>query len=381
MWRAFCYLQRYATTTLHMIAHASFVKQVQALSACGPAILSIWSLRCLQTYSASACTHAACVGSHTTPSSPQGQKALSTHAALQSTSWHTGLNIKACLFLHKRSTCDFMFCLSAWHCMLCRRRDTGRIHSIAALPPPPLPTEPEMLFANPVSLATITQQSRDSSAMPSLDFTSCCARVGRGGRLIMSRCQPFTYEPLDIQQPAEESQKMPFDLTAPYAAAAQAPQKPVSAAKQHSRGAGHSKQASPAAQASSRQQPQQQQQQPVSAGRVPASSSTQQAQQAQHAQQHQQAQPQAQPSAQGPGQNGHSPAAPAQPALQQTRQQQAQAQSQAQLIEMPIQPGASQTAPTPAKSKVCSVAHGHNNYLYACCESEELMTCCGQYTC
>lgn len=105
--------------------------------------------------------------------------------------------------------------------MLCRRRDTSRIHSIAALPPPPLPTEPEMLFANPVSLAAITQQSRDKSAMPSFDFSSCCARIGRGGRLIMSRCQPFTYEPLDIQ-PAEEQQKMPFDLAVPYLAAAQA---------------------------------------------------------------------------------------------------------------------------------------------------------------
>ena len=262
-----------------------------------------------------------------------------------------GVAIAAKYNLHFTSSSPFN--LNAWQCILCRRRDTGRIHSIAALPPPPLPTEPEMLFANPVSLATITQQSRNSSAMPSLDFASCCARVGRGGRLIMSRCQPFTYEPLDIQQPAEEPQKMPFDLTAPYAAAAQAErplQKPVSAAKQHSRGPGHSKQASPAAQASGKQQPQQPQ---VSAGRVPASNPPQQAQQTQHAQQHQQPQAQAQPSAQGAGQNGNSPAAPAQPALQQTRQQQAQAQSQAQLIEMPIQPGASQTAPTPAKSKVC----------------------------
>lgn len=113
-------------------------------------------------------------------------------------------------------------CLKKKSLFAYRRRDTSRIHSIAALPPPPLPTEPEMLFANPVSLATITQQSRESSAMPSLDFSSCCARIGRGGRLIMSRCQPFTYEPLDVPQPVEEQQKMPFDLTAPYLAAAHA---------------------------------------------------------------------------------------------------------------------------------------------------------------
>ena len=203
-----------------------------------------------------------------------------------------------------------------------------------------------MLFANPVSLASVTQQSRDSSAMSSFDFGSCCARIGRGGRLIMSRCQPFTYEPLDVQQPAEEQQKLPFDLSAPYLASAQANQqlpRPLSIVKtESSPGARHSKQPSPARQAAVKQQ-QQPQHQPAGAGRMTAGSQAQQQQQP----------GQTQPLGLGAGQNAGPQAAPAQPALQQTRQQQAQAQSQAQLIEMPIQPGASQTAPTPAKSKVC----------------------------
>lgn len=207
-----------------------------------------------------------------------------------------------------------------------------------------------MLFASPVSLAPIPQQAQGSSAMPSFDFTTCCARIGRGGRLIMSRCQPFSYEPLELQQPAEDTSKLPFDLSAPYIAAAQASAqvpKALGHTKQQPQAPTYSKQASPAAAQPPTRAQQQQQHSPAARSTTPAASPGPQSQaQAQQ-------QPQSQPQVQSVGASAISHGTPAQPALQQTRQQQAQAQSQAQLIEMPIQPGASHAASVPAKSKVC----------------------------
>lgn len=202
-----------------------------------------------------------------------------------------------------------------------RRRDTSRIQSIAALPPLPLPTEPEMLFANPVSLARPTHPPQDSLAMPSIDFATCSARIGRGGRLILSRCQPFTLQPLEAEAaPAEEAAQRPaFDLTGPYLAAeAQYQQEQQHLPRQQSQG--QLRQPSPSGQAAKAPG----QQQPGSAR------------------------------AQGVGQAAASGQAPqasaAQPAGQQTRQQ--QHQQHPQLIEMPSQPGATLNGPSPPKSKV-----------------------------
>lgn len=212
-----------------------------------------------------------------------------------------------------------------------RRRDTSRIQSIAALQPPPLPTEPEMLFANPVSLARLTQPPRDSLAMPSMDFSTCSARVGRGGRLILSRCQPFTLEPLEPdQQPTEELQRPPFDLTVPYAAAeAQHQQEEQQLPRQQSQSMsqGQLQQASPS------RQPAKPVHQPGVPARPQASGPT-------HAQ------------AATPSQLPQPIAS--QTAGQQTRQQ--QQQQHPQLIEMPSQPGAN--GPSPPKSKMANAKKG-----------------------
>ncbi len=184
-----------------------------------------------------------------------------------------------------------------------------------------------MLFANPVSLARLSQPPHDSLAMPSMDLSTCSTRIGRGGRLILSRCQPFTLEPLETdeqQQPTEEATLRPaFDLTAPYAAAqAQYQQEQQLLPRQQSQG--QMRQPSPGGQAA--KAPQQQQ--------GPARTQS--------------------------GGHGQSQAVPtqtpqpsaSQPAGQQTRQQQQQQQQHPQLIEMPSQPGANLNDPSPPKSKV-----------------------------
>ena len=184
-----------------------------------------------------------------------------------------------------------------------------------------------MRFANPVTLARLTQPPRDSLAMPSIDFSTCTARIGSGGRLILSRCQPFTRGPLvPDQQTADEAQQRPaFDLTVPYAAAEaeylqeQRQQLP----RQQSHGGqsqGHSRQPSPGGQVWKAPQLQQ-----AGSARTQAAS---------HAQ------------SQGavPGQPPQPSASPP-PAGQQTRQQ-------PRLIEMPSQPGANLNGPSPPKSKV-----------------------------
>lgn len=166
--------------------------------------------------------------------------------------------------------------------------------------------------------------------MPSIDFATCSARIGRGGRLILSRCQPFTLQPLEADaSPAEEAAQRPaFDLTGPYLAAeAQYQQEQQHLPRQQSQG--QLRQPSPSGQAAKASG----QQQPGSA----------------RAQGVGQTQAQAAASGQAP-----QPSA-SQPAGQQTRQQQ-QHQQHPQLIEMPSQPGATLNGPSPPKSKVRSEA-------------------------
>lgn len=161
----------------------------------------------------------------------------------------------------------------------------------------------------------------------------CSARVGRGGRLILSRCQPFTLEPLEPdQQPTEELQRPPFDLMAPYAAAeAQHQQEEQQLPRQQSQSMsqGQLQQPSPS------RQPAKPVQQPGGPARQQASGPTQ----AQAAAPSQLSQPIA-----------------SQTAGQQTRQQ--QQQQHPQLIEMPSQPGAN--GPSPPKSKVRLLLSAHS---------------------
>lgn len=187
-----------------------------------------------------------------------------------------------------------------------------------------------MLFANPISLARHDPPPRDSLAMPSLDFSTCRARIGRGGRLILSRCQPFSQEPLEADPPVAEDvlRPPPFDLTAPYAAAeAQYQQElqnlhkqPPGQLQRHASpsvqaGKGMSMQPPAAAAASRSHAP----------GQSPAADGS----------------PSPQPST-------------SQSVVQHTRhhQQQQQQHQHPQLIEMPSQPGASLNGPSPPKSKV-----------------------------
>lgn len=189
-----------------------------------------------------------------------------------------------------------------------------------------------MLFANPVSLARLSQPPSDSLATPSLDFSTCRARVGRGGRLILSRCQPFSQEPLEVETPVTEDipRPPPFDMTAAYAAAAAQYQQELQNLQKQPQGQSP-RHASPGVQAGKGMQPPQ----AVTSRSHDASTS------------------------QSPAADG-SPSPQlsiAQSGVQQTRNQHQQQQQQQhqhpQLIEMPSQPGASLKGPSPPKSKVC----------------------------
>ena len=182
-----------------------------------------------------------------------------------------------------------------------------------------------MLFANPVSLARLTQPPPDSLAMPSMDISACSARIGRGGRLILSRCQPFTLEPLEADTTAAEevAQRPAFDLAAPYLAAeVQYQQEQQHLPRQQLQG--QLRQPSPSGQMG--RPPLQQQ-----AGSAKAQASGQSLSQA--------------------ATSGQTPQTSAGQPTGQTRQQQ-QHQQHPQLIEMPSQPGANLNGPSPPKSKV-----------------------------
>ena len=234
-----------------------------------------------------------------------------------------------------------------------RRRDPSRIQSISALPPPPLPTEPEMLFANPISLARQAQPPSDSLAMPSLDFSACRARIGRGGRLILSRCQPFSQEPLEADPPAAEDvlRPPPFDLTAPYAAAEAEYQQELQ--NLHKQPSGqlqrHASLSMQAGKGMSMQPPAAVASRSHTAAQSSAADGS----------------PSPQPSTSQTG-------------VQQTRhhQQQQHQHQHPQLIEMPSQPGASLNGPSPPKSKVLPFAHLLAPYLTPMACSIPAKLCC-----
>ena len=71
----------------------------------------------------------------------------------------------------------------------CRKRDDHRDGgaAISDLPPPPLPQEPDMLFASTVQMEAIAQRLADGDfEMPSL-AEPYRLRIGRCGRLVFDR--------------------------------------------------------------------------------------------------------------------------------------------------------------------------------------------------
>ena len=188
-----------------------------------------------------------------------------------------------------------------------------------------------MLFANPVTLARLSQPPNDSLAMPPLpDFSTCRARIGRGGRLVLSRCQPFSHEPLEAEPPVAEDtpRPPPFDMAAPYAAAEAQYQQDLQLLQEQPP-AKVPRHASPGVQAGKgmpMQPPQAVASRPHAASQSPAADGS----------------PSPQPGT-------------LQAAVQQTRNQQQQQHQHPQLIEMPSQPGATLKGPSPPKSKVRQV--------------------------
>jgi hypothetical protein len=75
----------------------------------------------------------------------------------------------------------------------------AQLHAVAQLPPPALPPQPSMLFssAGPIVAADFEQGKLQPPATSSRQGRPASYRFGRGGRLVMDRCKPFTWEPLE----------------------------------------------------------------------------------------------------------------------------------------------------------------------------------------
>ena len=69
------------------------------------------------------------------------------------------------------------------------------MQSLAALPPPPLPPSPTMLFMLPPNMARMSLGS-DAALPDALARGQGRARIGRGGRLIFDRVHTLTHEEL-----------------------------------------------------------------------------------------------------------------------------------------------------------------------------------------
>ena len=92
----------------------------------------------------------------------------------------------------------------------------AQLHAVAALPPPPLPPQPHMLFIDAGEVVANESENGKLDIPEPLrkGRPPGCYRFGRGGRLLMDRCKPFTYEPLD--QDDGEELKPVYELTNPY---------------------------------------------------------------------------------------------------------------------------------------------------------------------
>lgn len=69
------------------------------------------------------------------------------------------------------------------------------LEAVAALPPPPLQPDIDMLFMTPVDIS-LALDEHGLTLPHGADPKRCTARFGRGGRLIIDRCDPLTREPL-----------------------------------------------------------------------------------------------------------------------------------------------------------------------------------------
>ncbi|KAK9817316.1 hypothetical protein WJX72_012553 [[Myrmecia] bisecta] len=87
-----------------------------------------------------------------------------------------------------------------------RRRDgrKAQANAISQLPPPPLPSQADLLFTCTPDIGRMSLQNGAISLPSTSGSRRLQARVGRGGRLIFDRCDPFTHEPYVVDAPAEE---------------------------------------------------------------------------------------------------------------------------------------------------------------------------------
>jgi len=94
---------------------------------------------------------------------------------------------------------------------LSRRKRLGleaQLNAIAQLPPPVLEPEPQILFSNEVPPAAYSALSTASGARTSK------LRVGRGGRFVMDRCRPFTWD-IPIEDQDVRSPQV-YEMSNPY---------------------------------------------------------------------------------------------------------------------------------------------------------------------
>ncbi|KAL6785691.1 hypothetical protein ACKKBF_B01255 [Auxenochlorella protothecoides x Auxenochlorella symbiontica] len=102
-----------------------------------------------------------------------------------------------------------------------RRRKPGedaQLNAVAQLPSPPPSPPPAALFLTDLNVAELSAKLGGTAfSIPSSDAARACTpRIGRGGRLIMDRCQPFLAE---WEAPAEdeESKQLPlYEQPNPY---------------------------------------------------------------------------------------------------------------------------------------------------------------------
>lgn len=92
-----------------------------------------------------------------------------------------------------------------------RRKRLGleaQLNAIAQLPPPVLEPEPQLLFSNEVPSSTY------NALLMSNASRTCGFRVGRGGRFMVDRCRPFTWD-LPREDQGEQSPQV-HEMSNPY---------------------------------------------------------------------------------------------------------------------------------------------------------------------
>ena len=92
----------------------------------------------------------------------------------------------------------------------------AQLHAVAQLPPPVLPPEPVLVCSSAIQSLTM-QFEQGKIELPGVarQGQSVGYRFGRGGRLCIDRCRPFTYEPL-VNDSEAELVKPIYELANPY---------------------------------------------------------------------------------------------------------------------------------------------------------------------